>query len=397
MTTSFQKKTRIKVGNIPGTRPSLYNNQLLVSSGIPSLDNVIGGGVAVGTVMLVEEDVFGSYARLMLKYFTAEAIVSQQAMFLCSQEEIPEQLVKELPAPIDTIKRSEAVAAAFSKPSVIRDDGVKASYGSEDEKMKIAWRYQTQPKVQTTVLSGIQFGHYYDLTKVMDQSKVESAEIRYASAMDDENLLDSQGPLKNSDYCHLLREIQNQIDQGFHTGQGNAKRNILRIGIHSLGSPLWGENGGIKTSDNSFDPSLTQFFLALRAKLRSALAVAMVTVPTHLFHDKGFIRRLERVSDTVIRLESFAGSSKEKNPVFKEYHGLLHLIQLPRLNSLAPAQPETTDLAFKLRRKKFTIEKLHLPPELADSTGRSQDDDNPLTAKVKTGSCGTSSDSKLAF
>ena len=34
-----------------------------------------------------------------------------------------------------------------------------------------------------------------------------------------------------------------------------------------------------------------------------------------------FVRRLERLCDCVIRLESFAGSVKEQNPLYKEYHG----------------------------------------------------------------------------
>ena len=41
-TTSFQKKARVKINQIAGTKPSLFNNQLLVSSGVPSLDNIIG-------------------------------------------------------------------------------------------------------------------------------------------------------------------------------------------------------------------------------------------------------------------------------------------------------------------------------------------------------------------
>lgn len=36
--------------------------------------------------------------------------------------------------------------------------------------------------------------------------------------------------------------------------------------------------------------------------------------------------------------------------------GLFHLVKLPRINSLTCHFPETLDLAFKLRRKKFTIE-----------------------------------------
>lgn len=66
--------------------------------------------------------------------------------------------------------------------------------------------------------------------------------------------------------------------------------------------------------------------------------------------------------DNAIRLESFAGSSRETNPLFKDYHGLLHITKLTALNSLVPFVPPSLDLAFKLRRKKFIIEKLHLPP-----------------------------------
>lgn len=41
-TTSFQKKTRSKLLSIPGTRPSVQNGQLLVSSGVTSLDFLLG-------------------------------------------------------------------------------------------------------------------------------------------------------------------------------------------------------------------------------------------------------------------------------------------------------------------------------------------------------------------
>jgi hypothetical protein len=40
----------------PGTRPSLHNNTLLVSSGVPSLDSLLGGGIAVGTVVLIGQN-----------------------------------------------------------------------------------------------------------------------------------------------------------------------------------------------------------------------------------------------------------------------------------------------------------------------------------------------------
>ena len=72
------------------------------------------------------------------------------------------------------------------------------------------------------------------------------------------------------------------------------------------------------------------------------------------------VERLEHLADTVIELESFAGSKKGTNPVFKGYHGLLHVKKLSAFNTLAPHCPHSIDLAFKLRHTKFLIEVIRL-------------------------------------
>lgn len=148
-------------------------------------------------------------------------------------------------------------------------------------------------------------------------------------------------------------------------------RTILRIVLHGLGSPLWGDE---HYRPDTINPSLTQFLFQLRAVMRSALAVCLITIPTHLFQEPALIRRVQRLCDTVIKLESFVGSEMETNPVYKDYHGLFHILRLPRLNSLVCHAPESFDLAFKLRRKKMTIEKLHLPPDLSETVNRTQED-----------------------
>ena len=70
------------------------------------------------------------------------------------------------------------------------------------------------------------------------------------------------------------------------------QRNILRIGLHSLGSPLWLDDRGFDTPTPSPSPShvpshtpsptLPQFLHTLRGLLRRAYAVAVITIPTHL-------------------------------------------------------------------------------------------------------------------
>ena len=53
--------------------------------------------------------------------------------------------------------------------------------------------------------------------------------------------------------------------------------------VHSLGSPQWDECGGLDHSHEDTDFSLPRFLLALRVLMRSAFAVCLITIPTHLF------------------------------------------------------------------------------------------------------------------
>lgn len=51
---SFRKRTQ-ETKTIPGTRNSLYNGQIIASTGNPSLDHIIGGGVQMGSLLLIGE------------------------------------------------------------------------------------------------------------------------------------------------------------------------------------------------------------------------------------------------------------------------------------------------------------------------------------------------------
>lgn len=64
----------------------------------------------------------------------------------------------------------------------------------------------------------------------------------------------------------------------------------------------------------------------------------------------------------------------------QNYHGFFHVHKLPVLNSLLPPSTKlsvlsaggSNDLGFKLRRKRFTIETFHLPPEGGVVTRRTE-------------------------
>lgn len=43
------------------------------------------------------------------------------------------------------------------------------------------------------------------------------------------------------------------------------------------------------------------------------------------FQNKAITTRVRNLSDTVVGLESFIGSERETNPLYKDYHGKHHL------------------------------------------------------------------------
>ena len=52
-----------------------------------------------------------------------------------------------------------------------------------ETEMKIAWRYQNLPKVQSLPFSN-QFGHFYDLTVRMPQTRVAAVQRTHFNALD---------------------------------------------------------------------------------------------------------------------------------------------------------------------------------------------------------------------
>jgi len=60
----------------------------LFSLSLPVTD-IVGGGHAVGTIVLVEEDRNTKFAELLLKYFVAEGITQENTVCLISAEEDP--------------------------------------------------------------------------------------------------------------------------------------------------------------------------------------------------------------------------------------------------------------------------------------------------------------------
>lgn len=386
--TSFQRRAPdgggggdggARLAALPGTRPSLRHGQLLLSTGVPSLDHLLGGGLAVGTLLLIEEDIYGIYSNLLFKHFLAEGIVCGHHLFIASAKEEPADFLKEFPAPLLNMSVNEREESPTT---------MKCKQNSQ-ESMKIAWRYQNIPTLETTQTAISKFGHYFDLSKTMAPEQIHNNKCHGFFLPEETNLChDIKSGNMACGYTKLLHSIQKVIHQeGFDSSISQKKqRNILRIGIQSFGSVLWGDD--ICSTENPQNIyNLTKFLYALRGLLRTSLSACIITIPAHLIQNKAIMERVTNLSDTVVGLESFIGSERETNPLYKDYHGLIHIHQIPRLNSLIGNVLDTKDLAFRLKRKLFTIEQLHLPPDLSDTVSRTSKQDLAESAKLLSSGC----------
>lgn len=114
--------------SIPGVRPSPLTGQPTTSTGTITLDNLLGGhaGLALGSSLLIEEGGTTDFAGALLRFYAAEGLIQGHTVHVVG---VGEQWVRELPG---------LVGAADASV-----DQAPTSRGKVDEeKMKIAWRYE---------------------------------------------------------------------------------------------------------------------------------------------------------------------------------------------------------------------------------------------------------------
>lgn len=126
----------------PGTRVSAYNASLLLSTGLASLDDILGGGLPLGSLSLIHQDLVSTYTRLVLKFAVAQGVVSGQECWVWADEaELDSEFRKQLPGLDQPISASQSTAKEKEKER------------QGDGEMKIAFNYAGLGKFQRSVES----------------------------------------------------------------------------------------------------------------------------------------------------------------------------------------------------------------------------------------------------
>jgi elongator complex protein 4 len=153
---SFQRRIPTTATPIPiGARPSLSSPSVaLLSSGVPSLDDVLGGGIPLGgVVVLLAPDLHSAWGNLLQRYFIAQGLASNQAVCVVSNQS------KALVEGSMWIAGSNAKATDTTQSI---GDELNEKDDDPDTKIKIAWRYEKMNQFQTTVSSACEYRHSTD-------------------------------------------------------------------------------------------------------------------------------------------------------------------------------------------------------------------------------------------
>lgn len=260
---------------------------------------MFSGGIAVGALVLVEEDIFSDYNQLLLKYFAAEGVACKQQLYvstISSEEDSAITWVRKLPF----VSGSPPVAGVSTEPKApapVAD--IEATPSSQGEDMKIAFQYKKYMTAETMLSSKpVAWCHSFDLNKNMEASYISVCDISSTSHTTARKLTE----IYRSVYDHLNRLIYANNESLSKGGPAV----ISRIVLPSLGSPFYGSQYG---QDAEHKAALLTFLRALRGLLRQSLATCMISFPAHLFdNDIKFVQRVRHTADAVVQFSAFSGT-----------------------------------------------------------------------------------------
>uniref|UniRef100_A0A7S2ZVB1 Elongator complex protein 4 n=1 Tax=Rhodosorus marinus TaxID=101924 RepID=A0A7S2ZVB1_9RHOD len=290
----------------------------ITSSGIRDLDEILGGGYPLGSIVLLGERGGTAHSNAILNCFLAQGFAHDHAVAVACADDRPENVIRNIPARTDAAPRE-----------VLRG----GTEESKDSDLRIAWRYRNQQGYSGKAGShggggqpsgdARKFCHNFDLSQV-DSSSMEGKKLSLLGIGNEVDLDTVASKLR----VHVKGSIRAKV--------------AARIAVRQLGSALW--EGEPRT-----------FLRKLRSLARESNTVCLITAACP-------DAELEHLSDVVLSLDTNNGQGT-KSLGLGDYLGIVRVLKNTSPFSLHSNRQSTKMYTFWRGRRSYHIEEAHAAPE----------------------------------
>uniref|UniRef100_A0A383WGU6 Elongator complex protein 4 n=1 Tax=Tetradesmus obliquus TaxID=3088 RepID=A0A383WGU6_TETOB len=412
-----------------GTRPGLHG-QVLISTGLAGLDRLLGGGLSLGSILLLLEDSNTQQHLNLMKCFMAEGICCKHSVaWVTAQQLTPESTAAFLPDQARSGGSSSSSGQAAQQASSSSSTTTAAAAGSAaapDDGLKIAWQYrkyiQSQQRAEPAapdrsrtssssstssatgssssrcsssssaaknVAAGIgrEWCRQYDLTKGLTPAQLAGAKITTCCCTSSSSSSEASGAVAAAGAA-AASFVQRFQPSGPIPVPSRDPGSIGRLVIQSLGSPDWWPSSSSSSSSlSAVESGIVSALAELRLQIQDATCAALVTCPAGLFSES-FQARLQHLADAVLRIQCLADNTDVYRllPDPTSASALLEVRRLPHLGLLRQRHTEDKLHLIRHKRRSISISVLDLLPleavEQQHSAADAAKKDVPAVAKI---------------
>ncbi|XP_038701129.1 elongator complex protein 4-like [Tripterygium wilfordii] len=296
------------------------NGTIFVSSGIPDLDKILGGGFPLGSLVMVMEDAEAPHHMLLLRNFMSQGLVHNQPLLYASPAKDPRGFLGTLPSPV------------LSKENKSRKDDPE-----QDKGLRIAWQYKKYFGEDQHIHRDAkqEFCNDFDLRKPLERQFLSGRRVDCVSFQKISNIATLQ------DHCSTF------LAQ-FRRNDGNIS-GVGRLAIQSLCAP--------QCEYSNMEWEMLSFIRSLKGMLQSSYAVAVITFPPSLLSPSSS-KRWQHMADTLLSVKAIPDEDKELAQLLTGYQdmvGLLNVHKVARMNTQVPVILEATTFSIKLQKRRFLV------------------------------------------
>lgn len=293
--TTFVRRVPLASTNTPlSPQVPLKDSTTRVGTGIRELDGpllriflpsscpeILGGSIPLHALILLEEDEFAQIHTLFTRYWLAESVASGEGLWL-------EGVLPTLPA-LDAHAAPEPQSSSQATPQGLQSAYQYGKYLDEASLSSQGRGRGLETGLAASLSTSRVPSHHFDLLKQMAAGTLDAhAPLR---TLIDRNLDLSGDREVEARLTRLYASLLRTLERFNSTHEG---KKVMRIALPSF----------IIMPERPVQ--YLRFLHALRGLLRSAQAVALVTITAKPL-DKNILLQMEHLADVVIALDSFTG------------------------------------------------------------------------------------------